>query len=169
MSFFIHVSFRFVSFLFHLLRWDCYNATYCPSKCTTPSRVRKGQSYLWPQWQRCEEIYKYGMCGPTEERDQCKYECSILAIQRICQLNCICLTFLPYIIVCSLSVHWVTPQSVSLLHAPSLLIVSCFFFDWHAILKRCLHHRAALDWTRLLDPTLSHVRRKTASSVLLYL
>lgn len=55
--------------------------------------------------------------------------------------------------------------------APCFISPHCFLFlfDWHAILKRCLHHRGALDWTRLLDPTPSHVWRKTASSLLLYL
>lgn len=55
--------------------------------------------------------------------------------------------------------------------APCFISPHCFLFlfDWHAILKRCLHHRGALDWTRLLDPILSHVWRKTASSLLLYL
>lgn len=66
-----------------------------------------------------------------------------------------------------LCTEWHLSQSVcSMLH-PSLLFP--VFFDWYIILKSCLHHRAALDWTRLLDPTLSHVWRKTASSVLLYL
>lgn len=45
--------------------------------------------------------------------------------------------------------------------APCFIPPHCFLFlfDWHTILKRCLHHWGALDWTRLLDPTLTRLKR----------
>lgn len=137
MSFFIHFSFCFVIFLFCLFGWDCYNATYCTSKCTTPSRVQKGQGNLWTaqndphrmMWRNLHiwDVWAYRGKGSMREQLWMWYPGHPAYMPAKLSPS-----HIPFISVCSLSVHWVTPQSISLLDAPSLLIIiSCFFWLTH--------------------------------------
>lgn len=77
---------------------------------------------------RCEETYKYGMCGHAEKREKATIQ--ILTLPPSHPLHVptyMSLLHVPVLHKCTSScVHWVTPPPVSLLHASFLLIVSCF-------------------------------------------
>lgn len=118
--------------------------------------------------QDVKKLTNMGCVGIQRKGRKQKYNIDVVS-HCICQPICPCFTFL-LLHKCVFSLCALSDTSARQ-SAPCFISPHCFLFlfDWHAILKRCLHHRGALDWTRLLDPILSHVWRKTASSLLLYL